>query len=123
MSQNIVKKLDKDFSDMKKGDMMLISSPEVIAKYIKKIPKGKTVTPKQMRVDLARNEGADNTCPLTTGIFLRKAIEKELGDLKIDDSPLPFWRVVDKKNKVLKKLGIDPSEITRMRQLEQKTTS
>lgn len=118
MPRNITKVLDKNFSDMKAGERMLISSPEVISKYIRQIPEGETVTQKQMRLDLARNEDADNTCPVTTGIFLRIAIEKTLSVFKIDKSPLPFWRVVDEKHPVLKKLGIKASEITRMRKKE-----
>ena len=81
MSQNIVKVLDKSFSDMIAGQKMLISSPENIAKYINKIPLGSSKTIKEMRIELARNEGADNTCPLTTGIFLRRAIEDQEDDL------------------------------------------
>ena len=117
-SRNIVKTLDKKFSDMNPGDRMLISSPEEIAKYIKQIPKGKTITPKEMRFDLAKNMGADNACPVSTGIFLRIAIEEVLAVFSIDDAPLPFWRVVDERHPVLKKLGIAPAEITRMREKE-----
>ena len=38
MSRNIVKILEKNFSDLKAGQKMLISSPEKIAEYIKNIP-------------------------------------------------------------------------------------
>ncbi len=118
MPRNIVKILEKNFSDMKAGEKMLISSPEVISNYISKIPVGTTITPKEMRHALAKEKGADNTCPVTTGIFLRIAIEEVLGVFKIDDAPIPFWRVIDEKHPILKKLGIAPSEITRMRQKE-----
>ena len=40
MSKNKVKILEKNFSDLKAGQKMLISSPEKIAEYIKKIPEG-----------------------------------------------------------------------------------
>jgi len=36
-----IKKLNFNFADINKGEMMLVSSPKSIAKYIKKIPKGK----------------------------------------------------------------------------------
>ena len=39
MPRNIVKILEKNFSDMKAGEKMLISSPEVISNYISKIQK------------------------------------------------------------------------------------
>lgn len=48
---------------------MLISTSEKISDYIKNIPKDKSRTSKEMRLDLAIEEGADNTCPVTTGIF------------------------------------------------------
>ena len=38
MPQNIIKILDKNFSDLKAGEKMYISSPEIITKYIEKIP-------------------------------------------------------------------------------------
>ena len=84
--------LEKNFSDMKAGEKMLISSPEVISNYISKIPVGTTITPKEMRHALAKEKGADNTCPVTTGIFLRIAIEEVLDVFKVDDAPIPFWR-------------------------------
>lgn len=118
MPRNIIKILDKNFSDIKAGDKMLISSPEDIATYICQIPEGGFVTPKKMRLDLARAKGADNSCPVSTGIFLRITIEDVLRLFTIDDSPLPFWRVVDETHPLLKKLGISPQETTRMRQKE-----
>lgn len=101
---------------------MLISSPEEVAQYISRIPRGETVTLKKMRFELAKEKGADNTCPVTTGIFLRLAIEEVLDKFTIDDSPLPFWRVVDETHPVLKKLGLPASEITRMRQQDSAQT-
>ena len=95
MSKNIIKTLDKNFSDLKAGQKMLISSPEKIANYIKKIPKGKTKTLKEMRLDLAIAEGADNTCPLTTGIFLRNVIED-------NGNQIPYWRIIDSRHPLVK---------------------
>ena len=50
MSRNIVKILEKNFSDIKAGQKMLVSSPEKIAEYIKKIPEGTSKTSKEMRL-------------------------------------------------------------------------
>ena len=111
MSKNIVKVLDKSFSDMIAGQKMLISSPEKIANYIKKIPLGSSKTIKEMRLDLARDKGADNTCPLTTGIFLRKAIEEHGDDF-------PFWRVIDEHHPLVKKLEINSKRISKLRLTE-----
>ena len=116
MSRNVIKILEKDFSDMKAGmrclSHRLKTSQDTSVRYLK------GVTPREMRFDLAREKGADNSCPVSTGIFLRMAIEDVLRVFKLEDCPLPFWRVVDETHPVLKKLGIPPSDITRKRQQE-----
>jgi len=45
---------------------------EKISNYIKNILEGKSKTPKEMRIDLALEEEANNTCLVTTDIFLRQ---------------------------------------------------
>ena len=55
---------------------MLISSPEEISEFIFTIPKGSYLSIKELRRGLALKAGADNTCPVTTGIFLRMALGK-----------------------------------------------
>ena len=98
---------EKNFS----GQKMLISSPEKIAEYIKKIPEGTSKTSKEMRLDLAKEMDADNSCPVSTGIFLRKAIEEH-------GKEIPFWRLIDENHPVVKKLNLDPQELKYMRNLE-----
>ena len=90
MSRNIVKILEKNFSDLKAGQKMLISSPEKIAEYIKKIPEGTHKTSKEMRLDLAKEMDADNSCQ-SQRIFLRKAIEEH-------GKEIPFWRLIDENH-------------------------
>ena len=111
MSRNIVKILKKNFSDLKAGQKMLISSPEKIAEYIKKIPEGRQKTAKEMRLDLAKETGADNSCPVSTGIFIRKAIEEH-------GKEIPYWRLIDENHPVVKKLNLDPQELKYLRNLE-----
>ncbi len=90
-----IKKLDFDFADMKKGELMLISTPKDIIKFIKKTPSTKKYN-------------SDNTCPVTFGIFLRLAIEYSLIEtkyLKLEYPNFPFWKVeYDKKSNVYKKI-------------------
>ena len=97
---------------------MLISSPESVAEYIKRIPRGQTRTVKEMRFQLAEQSQADATCPVSTGIFLRLAIEQALSTDLICDCDLPFWRVVDPNHPVVKKLGLDPDLIGHLREKE-----
>ena len=110
MSRNIVKILDKGFSDISAGEKMLISSPEKISEFIFTIPKGSHLSIKELRRGLALKAGADNTCPVTTGIFLRMAIEQHK-----DDENFPYWRVVDEKHPVVKKLKLDENQIKKRR--------
>ncbi len=110
MSRNIVKILDKGFSDISAGEKMLIPSPEKIADFIFNIPKGSYVSIKELRRGLALKAGADNTCPVTTKIFLRMAIEQHK-----DDVTFPYWRVVNEKHPVVKKLNLDENKIKKRR--------
>ena len=110
MSRNIVKILEKNFSDLKAGQKMLISSPEKIAEYIRKFQRaGKRL--QKMRLDLAKETGADNSCPVSTGIFIRKAIEEH-------GKEIPYWRLIDENHPVVKKLNLDPQELKYLRNLE-----
>ena len=113
MSRNIVKILDKGFFDISAGEKMLISSPEKISEFIFKIPKSSYLSIKELRRGLALKAGADNTCPVTTGIFLRMAIEQHK-----DDENFPYWRVVDEKHPVVKKLNLDGNRI-KMRRVDE----
>jgi len=110
LSRNIVKILDNGFSDISAGEKMLISSPEKISEFIFKIPKGSYLSIKELRRELALKAGADNTCPVTTGIFLRMAIEQNKDDVKF-----PYWRVIDEKHAVVKKLKLDENQIKKRR--------
>ena len=110
MSRNIVKILDKGFSDISAGEKMLISSPEKISEFIFAIPKGSFFSIKELRRKLAQKVGADNTCPVTTGIFLRIAIEQNMGDVNF-----PYWRVIDENHPVVKKLNLDENQIKKRR--------
>ena len=103
MSRNIVKILGKGFSDIFAGEKMLISSPEKISEFIFTIPKGSYLGIKELRRGLALKAGADNTCPVTTGIFLRMAIEqhkdnKNLKTFRTNDifTPKLIWMILKK---------------------------
>ena len=55
---------------------------------------------------MALKAGADNTCPVTTGIFLRMASEQNK-----DNVNFLYWRVIDEKHPVVKKLNLDENQI------------
>jgi hypothetical protein len=114
----VVKKIEKNFSDLKAGEKMLISSPKSIAGYIAKIPFGTEKSVKLMRLELAKNSNADNTCPLTTGIFLRIAIEASIEQANGRKPNLPFWRVISGKSSLTKKLPISVKYLKELRTSE-----
>ena len=93
----------------------MISSQKSIENYIRKIPYGTEKTAKLMRLGLAKNANADNTCPLTTGIFLRIAIEASLEQCMGEKPELPFWRIINEKNSLLKKLSISEKYFSELR--------
>ena len=102
-----IKTVDKKFADISKGSKMLITSPLIIDEYVKCIPYGNFIEPLKMRHDLAVKYDADKTCPVTTGIFLRIVSEASYEEYKLGydlEALTPFWRMVDQKSKLAKKL-------------------
>jgi hypothetical protein len=117
----IIKKLEKDFADMPAGSKMLIATPKIIDMYIRHIPKGKRGSLATMRRDLASEYGAEYTCPVTSGIFLRivseaahEQIEKGVALNKVT----PFWRVIDSQSKLIKKLSFGETFVQQQRKKE-----
>ncbi len=109
----VVKPLEKDFADMQSGDQMLIATPQIIDNYIRQIPAGTKVPLKTLRKDLALDHRANNTCPLTTGIFLRIVVEKAHEEHEKGanlDEITPFWRVINEKSPIIKKLSFDTKQ-------------
>lgn len=70
---------------------MLVPIPLDVDAAIRRIPPGRVMTTGELRKQLAREFGADITCPLCVGMFLRIAAEaaEERGQDKT-----PYWRVV-----------------------------
>ena len=115
----VVKRLDKNFSDMKVGENMLIATPKIIDEYIKQIPKGMNINIKTLRNDLALTYNADTTCPVTTGISLRIVSEAAYEDLLNGEKNItPFWRVVDHESKTAGKLACGINFIKKRRSEE-----
>lgn len=102
-----VKTLDKKFADMPVGCKMFIATPKIVDEYINAIPFGSTTDLQTLRNDLAIEYKADKTCPVTSGIFLRIVSEAAFESYKKGknlEEITPFWRIVNPKMKVAKKL-------------------
>ena len=100
---------------------MFIATPQIIDNYIKQIPKGKKVAVQTMRKDLAIENRADYTCPVTTGIFLRIVAEANFEKYQQTNSLkdiTPFWRVVEPNSTLSKKLTFGQDFIINQREAE-----
>ena len=98
---------DKAFAGIQAGQKMLIPTPRLVDEYIRQIPEGTFVDMATLRKDLALERGAEVTCPLTTGIFLRivaEAAYEEHEKGKPLNKITPFWRVIDERSPTAKKL-------------------
>ncbi|MCU0633733.1 MAG: MGMT family protein [Gemmatimonadaceae bacterium] len=90
-----VKVLPKALGAAFPAGRMLIASPLEVQAVLAKVPSGHVIRVGALRAQLARRFGADYTCPVTTGIFLRiaaEAAEEERGDGA--PGALAWWRVV-----------------------------
>jgi hypothetical protein len=122
--QPVVKKLKKDFADMRSGERMLIATPKLVDNYIRQIPKGHQYSLSGMRKDLASEYKADVTCPVTSGIFLRIVAEaawEEYGKGKPLKDITPFWRVMDEHSATAKKLSFGTAFLIERRKKEKLT--
>ncbi len=113
--------VDKQFADIPAGASMYIATPMIVDAYIRNIPKGTHTSLQQMRKDLAAEHKAEYTCPITSGIFLRivsEAAYEEIVAGKLLKNITPFWRMIDSKAPVAKKLSFGTDFIKEQRQKE-----
>ena len=118
---SVVKVIDKKFADLPEGTKMFIATPKLIDAYVNHIPKGIEVDLKTMRLDLALEHNAENSCPVTTSIFLRIVSEVALEEYqqgKSIDEITPFWRIINTKMPIAKKLSCGVDFIHQQRQKE-----
>jgi hypothetical protein len=100
MVPKIVEVPDKWARQIGQGTM-LVPTPMLVVKTLRKIPKGKLATVNMIREKLADDFHADMTCPLTTGIFLHIAANTSVEDqLKGKKRLTPYWRVLRNNGKL-----------------------
>ncbi|NOT60643.1 MAG: hypothetical protein HOP19_10525 [Acidobacteria bacterium] len=113
--------LDREYAGVPAGGGLFVPTPRLVEAYVRKIPKGVSVTPQTLRKDLATEHKADGTCPLTTGIFLRivaeAAYEQYLAGTPLKDLA-PFWRVIDLQSPTAKKLTFGTDFLKTQREKE-----
>ncbi len=82
------------------GTKLLIAPPIAYDELMRKVPAGKLITSDRIRAHLATRYGADNTCPLTAGIFINIAAKASL-ERGMDETP--FWRTLKKDGELNEK--------------------
>jgi alkylated DNA nucleotide flippase Atl1 len=88
---------------------MLIPRPLDVDAFLRKVPRGKVVTMTTMRERLARGAGADITCAMVAGMFVRIVAEAAAEDVRAGKSRVtPWWRVVRDDGSLFEKLPGGP---------------
>jgi hypothetical protein len=108
--------LDKPFAGLRAGQRLLIATPALLEARIRAITAGTTRDIPSLRAELAREHGADATCPTSTAIFLRIIAERALE--RMGEDPAPFWRVIGPETPLARKLSCGPDLIRHHRALE-----
>jgi alkylated DNA nucleotide flippase Atl1 len=92
------------------GTRLLIAPPLAYDEIMKKVPRGKVITSDYIRRYLAKKHGADNTCPLTAGIFINIAAKASV-ERGTDETP--YWRTLKKDGELNEKYpgGIDGQKL------------
>lgn len=114
-------RLEKAFGGIAAGGLMLVSTPLEVQAHIERIGEGASLTPAQLRDRLAKKHGANGTCPISTGIFLRIVAEAAWEQIQAGKDPgevAPFWRVVEPGSPLAKKLTCGDEFVKRMRRQE-----
>jgi hypothetical protein len=83
-------------TDKRLGDRLLLPTPLLVAEEIARVPTGGTITMSQVRANLAKRFGADRTCPLMTGIFVKIVAGAVAEDLAQRHKPRwAVWRLIN----------------------------
>jgi alkylated DNA nucleotide flippase Atl1 len=76
---------------------LLIPTPLDVDEQVRQIPKGRVMTTGELRAELAHKFGADTTCPMCTGMFLRIVAEASEERAR---NKTPYWRVISNEGKM-----------------------
>jgi hypothetical protein len=113
--------LETRFAGIAAGSILYVATPDIVADYVRKVPRGTTRSIEQMRRDLAKKNKADATCPVSTAIFLRSVAEislKQMAEGAASDAVTPFWRVIEPGTPIAKRLDLDADWIAQLRAAE-----
>jgi hypothetical protein len=106
--------LDKAKCGLVAGQKMLIPTLTDIEAALVKLTPGAVTSGVAFRALVAEPFGADGCCTFATNKALRSIAEAACACLLNGDSPvdvLPFWRVIDSKSTIAKRLQLDAERL------------
>jgi hypothetical protein len=113
--------LDKDKCGLVADQKMLIPTLTDIEEALVKLTPGTFTCGPAFRALVAEPFGADGCCTFATNKALRSIAEVACARLMNGDSPvdvLPFWRVIDSKSTIAKRLHLDAERLGQLRLLD-----
>ena len=106
--------IDKAKCGLLAGQKMLIPTLTDIEAALVKLTPGAVTSGPVFRALVAEPFGADGCCTFATNKALRSITEAACARLSNGDSPvdvLPFWRVIDSKSTIAKRLHLDAARL------------
>jgi hypothetical protein len=113
--------LDKSKCGLVAGQKMLIPALTDIEAALVKLTPGAVTSGVAFRALVAEPFGADGCCTFATNKALRSIAEAACARLANGDSPvdaLPFWRVIDSKSTIAKRLHLDAERLRTLLSME-----
>lgn len=113
--------LNKAMGGVPAGGTLLMPTPQLVKSFMDTLPTGVGGKFDDMRAELARRNGGDLSCPLTSSTAARTVAEAAWEDLQAGMDPsevTPFWRVIEPNSRVAQKLECGPGFVQAMREKE-----
>ena len=110
--------LDKAKCGLVAGQKMLIPTLTDIEEALVKLTPGAVTSGVAFRALVAEPFGADGCCTFATNKALRSITEVACARIANGESPvdvLPFWRVIDSKSTIAKRLHLDAESLGELR--------
>lgn len=117
----VVKPAPVDIAGMRKGQEMLVPTALQVDAFIRSLAPGLAMDVPTLRQTLARQNGAEVTCPVYTGYHLRTVAEVAGAALAAGADPAevtPVWRVLDARSPTLSRLDCGAAGILARRRAE-----
>lgn len=118
---NGIKPSPRSFADIVEGQPMLVPTARQVDDFIRAIPEGVEMDVRALRTALAIEHGAEVTCPVTIGYYLRTVAEAANEDLEHGmalNDVAPFWRVLDERTPTTKRLSFGAAFVAAQRRRE-----